>query len=389
MYADFDKTIASLRARYDDPHVIVAISGGVDSAVTAMLLKQAGLKLTAIFMKNWNEPDEFGQCSWEEDVGDALDVCEKLDIPINTVDLSQSYWDGVFAEFLREYRLGRTPNPDILCNREVKFKAFMEHIDSLGGDLVATGHYAQIGTKPRKNQSDEEPGKFELLRGLDTNKDQSYFLYALGQPQLARSLFPIGGLDKGVVRNLAKQADLALHAKRDSTGICFIGERKFREFLSGYISIKPGPIKTLDDRIIGEHDGAALYTIGQREGLGIGGVKGYPQGPWFVTSKNAETNELYVTQGHSHAALMSDALIADTVHWISGEQPLSPFSCTAQTRYRQKDEDCDVFLRSDDTIEVKFRRPQRAVTPGQSVVLYNGPICLGGAIIDSTSKKAS
>lgn len=389
MYADFNKTLESLRERYDDPHIIVAISGGVDSAVTAMLLKQAGLKITAIFMKNWNEPDEFGQCSWETEVGDALAVCEKLDIAINTVDLSQSYWDGVFAEFLREYKLGRTPNPDILCNREVKFKAFMEHVDSLSGDLIATGHYAQIATSPDKAKLGESNGRFELLRGLDTNKDQSYFLYALGQPQLARSFFPIGSLNKSVVRDLAKEAGLEVHAKRDSTGICFIGERKFREFLSGYISIKPGPIKTLDGKIIGQHEGAALYTMGQREGLGIGGVKGYPQGPWFVADKNAETNELFVTQGHTHRALMSDSLVADTVHWISGEQPTFPFHCTAQVRYRQKDEVCEVFQLTEDTVEVKFQRPQRAVTPGQSVVFYDGPICLGGAIIDSTSKKVS
>lgn len=383
MYADFDKILNTLRSRYSDPHVIVAISGGVDSAVTALLLKQAGLKITAIFMKNWNEPDEYGQCRWEEDVGDALDVCDKLEIPINTVDLSQSYWDGVFAEFLREYKLGRTPNPDILCNREVKFKAFVDHIDSLEGDIVATGHYAQIESPLDSHTT------FQLKRGLDTNKDQSYFLYALGQSQLSRSIFPIGGLEKPLVRELAKQAGLKVHTKRDSTGICFIGERKFREFLGGYIAAKPGPIKTLDGTVIGQHEGAAFYTMGQREGLGIGGVKGYPAGPWFVADKDPQTNELTVTQGHNHPSLMSDSLSADNVHWISGQQPKFPLQCTAQTRYRQKDEICEVNSLGEDSIQVTFQRPQRAVTPGQSVVFYDNTTCLGGAIIDTIRKKTN
>ena len=380
MYQDFDKVMNAVHSRYSDPHVIVAISGGVDSAVTALLLKNAGVNLTAIFMKNWNEPDEFGQCRWEEDVGDALDVCEKLDIPINTVDLSQSYWDGVFAEFLREYKLGRTPNPDILCNREVKFKAFLEHIDSLGGDIIATGHYAQI--------TSSVDGDFQLRRGLDPNKDQSYFLYALNQHQLARSIFPIGGLDKPLVRNLAKEAGLGVHTKRDSTGICFIGERKFRDFLSGYIATKPGPIKTREGTVIGEHTGVAFYTMGQREGLGIGGVKDYPPGPWFVADKNAETNELIVTQGHNHPSMMSEKLIADQVHWVAGRAPSFPLDCTAQTRYRQKDAACRVRQLDDDLIEVEFQQPQRAVTPGQSVVFYEGAVCVGGAIINSMSKNA-
>ncbi len=381
MYQEFDKVLTSLQTRYSDPHIIVGISGGVDSAVTAMLLKQAGVRLTAIFMKNWDEPDEFGQCRWEEDVGDALDVCEKLDIPINTVDLSQSYWDGVFAEFLREYKRGRTPNPDILCNREVKFKAFLEHIDTLGGDIVATGHYAQIAHHP-------ETG-FQLKRGLDQNKDQSYFLYALNQTQLARSIFPIGGLDKPLVRELAKKAELAVHKKRDSTGICFIGERKFREFLSGYIATKPGAIKTLEGKVIGQHEGVAFYTMGQREGLGIGGVKGYPSGPWFVAGKNTDTNELIVTQGHNHPSMMSSSLTADQVHWIAPFEPKFPLVCTAETRYRQKDAACSVMLAKDGFLNVEFDLPQRAITPGQSVVFYDEDICLGGAIIDSIGNKVS
>ncbi|MEM7468093.1 MAG: tRNA 2-thiouridine(34) synthase MnmA [Pseudomonadota bacterium] len=380
MFSKFDKTLSKLRSAHGDPHVVVGISGGVDSAVTALLLKEAGIRVTAIFMKNWNEPDEYGNCRWEEDVEDALDVCEKLDIPINTVDLSQQYWDGVFEDFLREYKLGRTPNPDILCNREVKFRAFLDHIDALDGDLVATGHYARID-----QCADDDHTSWQLQRGLDTNKDQSYFLYTLGQSQLSRSIFPIGSLKKAAVRELAKKARLEVHTKKDSTGICFIGERKFRQFLSEYISIKPGPIKTLDGATIGEHSGIAFYTMGQREGLGIGGVQGYPQGAWFVAAKNVDTNELYVTQGHNHASLMNRHLKADTVHWISELEPKFPLTCTAQTRYRQKDAPCKVIKSSDDTIDVQFDEPQRAVTPGQSVVFYDGVICLGGAIIDSVS----
>ncbi|MGR8950784.1 MAG: tRNA 2-thiouridine(34) synthase MnmA [Gammaproteobacteria bacterium] len=381
MYTNFDKSLAEIRSRYNDPHIVVAISGGVDSAVTAMLLKQAGVRLTAIFMKNWDEPDEYGNCQWEEDVRDALDVCEKLDIPINTVDLSQAYWDDVFADFLREYRLGRTPNPDILCNREVKFKAFLNHIDELEGDIIATGHYSQIGYETHSGKT-----TYQLLRGLDANKDQSYFLYTLGQTQLQRSMFPIGSLEKTEVRRLAKAAGLAVHTKKDSTGICFIGERKFREFLSDYISIKPGPIKTIEGQTIGQHEGTAFYTIGQREGLGIGGVKGYPQGPWFVAEKDPANNELLVTQGHNHPALMSSRLIGDNPHWISGIAPQFPLKCTAQTRYRQKDETCTVTLGGEASVEVDFEQAQRAVTPGQSVVFYDGPVCLGGAIIASAEK---
>lgn len=378
---DLETLLSHLRERFNDPHVVVAISGGVDSAVTAMLLKQAGIRVSAIFMKNWNEPDDYGNCQWEADVGDALSVCEKLDIPINTVDLSQAYWDAVFVDFLREYQRGRTPNPDILCNREVKFKAFLEHVDELQGDIIATGHYAQIHSP---EPEDIDP-RFRLIRGRDRNKDQSYFLYTLGQAQLARTIFPIGSLEKAEVRKLARDAGLEVHQKKDSTGICFIGERKFRQFLSEYISIKPGAIKTLEGATIGQHDGAAFYTIGQREGLGIGGVKGYPQGPWFVAAKDQQKNEIYVTQGHEHEALMSTKLQADSVHWISGSAPDCPLQCTAQIRYRQTDEACTVKFLAEDQLEVEFDRPQRAVTPGQSVVFYQGEECLGGAIIDLNS----
>ena len=381
MYSSFDKALTDLSTRYSNPHVIVAISGGVDSAVTAMLLKQAGVNVSAIFMKNWNEPDDYGNCRWEDDVADALSVCEKLDIPLNTVDLSQAYWDDVFVDFLREYQRGRTPNPDILCNREVKFKAFLRYVSDLGGDVIATGHYAQI----EADDGDNQTRGLRLVRGNDRNKDQSYFLYTLGQAQLLKTIFPIGGLEKSRVRDLAKTAGLAIHKKKDSTGICFIGERKFRQFLSQYIAIRPGDIKTLAGETIGRHEGAAFYTIGQREGLGIGGVKGHPQGAWFVTGKDQQTNEVYVTQGHDHPALMSTYLRADSVHWISGDVPDAPFSCTAQTRYRQKDEACEVKPIGEDLIEVTFTRPQRAVTPGQSVVFYRGEECLGGAIIDVTS----
>ena len=382
MNPSFDNTLTELRSRYNDPHVIVAISGGVDSAVTAMLLKQAGVKVSAIFMKNWNEPDDYGNCQWEDDVADALTVCEKLDIPLNTVDLSQAYWDEVFVDFLREYQRGRTPNPDILCNREVKFKAFLEHVNALGGDIIATGHYAQI--KSANNGGTNRA--FQLVRGKDRNKDQSYFLYTVGQPQLQKTIFPIGGLEKSSVRDLAKAAGLAVHKKKDSTGICFIGERKFRQFLSEYISIKPGKIKTLTGETIGQHEGTAFYTLGQREGLGIGGVKGYPQGAWFVAAKDQHKNELYVTQGHQHPALMSASLRAENIHWIAGRAPQLPLRCTAQTRYRQKDEPCEVTLVGEDVLDIRFTRPQRAVTPGQSVVFYLNEVCLGGAIIDSTEK---
>ncbi len=356
--------------------VVVGLSGGVDSSVTAALLKEAGFAVSAIFMKNWNEPTESGHCRWEEDVADALEVCERLDIPLNTVDLSQAYWDGVFEDFLGEYARGRTPNPDILCNREVKFKAFLAHARELGGTFVATGHYARIR---------EIEGRQALLKGLDGNKDQSYFLYTLGQEQLAASLFPVGDLPKPEVRERARRLGLVTHDKKDSTGICFIGEQRFREFLSRYLPAQAGLIRALDGRVLGAHQGVFYYTLGQREGLRVGGVKGAAEGAWYVVGKDVAANELLVAQGHDHPALLSSRLEADSLSWVAGEAPAIPLRCRAKTRYRQPDQDCVVHALGPDRVRVDFDQPQRAVTPGQSVVFYDGEVCLGGGIIDTAA----
>lgn len=358
-----------------DPHIVVAMSGGVDSSVAALLLKRAGFRVSAIFMKNWNEPDTDGRCEWEDDVSDVLSVCETLGIPVNTHDLSQAYWDGVFEEFIDEYRQGRTPNPDVLCNREVKFKAFIERAKSIGGDLIATGHYAKIRAVGDTS---------ELLKGTDRNKDQSYFLYSIDQPALARSVFPLGGLEKTAVRRMAARAGLVTHAKKDSTGICFIGERRFRTFLSNYLPAQPGNIRSVGGNILGQHEGAAFYTLGQREGLGIGGVRGAREGPWFVVAKDVPNNELIAAQGHEHPLLMCTSLTADNLSWVSDVAPMVPFECSAKTRYRQPDQNCVITAIDSTTAKVEFSRPQRAVTPGQSVVFYAGDCCLGGGIIDRT-----
>jgi tRNA-specific 2-thiouridylase len=358
-------------------HVVVAISGGVDSSVAALELVRAGHRVSALFMKNWHEPAADGRCRWEDDVADALEVCERLGIPLNTVDLSQAYWDGVFRNFLDEYARGRTPNPDVLCNREVKFKAFLEHARAVGGDVVATGHYARVDRGP--------DGTYRLLRGADANKDQSYFLYTLGQAQLAATCFPVGHLPKPAVRARAHAAGLVTHAKKDSTGICFIGEQGFREFLSRFLPAQRGEIRTLDGRLVGEHPGVVYYTLGQREGLGIGGVRGAAEGPWFVVGKDVPRNRLVVAQGHDHPALLSHRLEADTLTWVAGEPPALPLRCTAKTRYRQTDQTCVVERVDDGRLTAVFEAPQRAVTPGQSVVFYAGDACLGGGIIDRTA----
>ena len=351
------------------------MSGGVDSSVAAVLLKRAGYRVSAVFMKNWNEPAEDGHCEWEKDVSDVLSVCESLDIEVNTVDLSKAYWDRVFEEFLEEYRRGRTPNPDVLCNREVKFKAFLEHAGSIGGDLIATGHYARHASVD---------GAEVLQKGVDLSKDQSYFLYAIGQQALARAVFPLGNLEKVEVRRIAAGAGLVTHAKKDSTGICFIGERRFRTFLSNYLPARPGDIRGLDGTVIGRHEGAAFYTLGQREGLGIGGMRGAADGPWFVAAKDVSSNELIAAQGHEHPLLMSRRLVADTLSWVTNTAPKVPFRCHAKTRYRQSDQSCEIKALDNDTLEVEFTHPQRAITPGQSVVFYAGDTCLGGGIIDHT-----
>ncbi len=354
--------------------LIVGISGGVDSSVTAMLLKEQGYEVEALFMKNWNEQSGDGACMWETDVEDAMLVCDKLDIPLNTVDLSSDYWDKVFKNFLTEYKNGRTPNPDVLCNQEIKFKAFLEHAENLGASQIATGHYARIN---------EQNGLFQLLKGRDQNKDQSYFLCRLNQRQLQKALFPIGDLDKPDVRKRAEQAGLITHDKKDSTGICFIGEQPFRQFLSRYIPPDHGLIKTTEGQTIGEHNGVFYYTLGQRQGLGIGGVRGATDAPWYVVQKNIAENELIVAQDHDHALLHSHNLTASDINWISGEIPETPFHCMAKNRYRQADQECVIEKVEKGNYSVSFKSSQRAITPGQFIVFYKENVCLGGGIIDS------
>lgn len=366
---------AELTGAGDDAHVVIAMSGGVDSSLAAVLVKRSGLRCSALFMKNWHEPAAGGQCHWEDDVADALAVCERLDIPINTVDFSAEYQQRVFADFVAEYERGRTPNPDVLCNREIKFKAFLDHARAVGGDYIATGHYVRRG---------HQDARITLDKGVDAAKDQSYFLYTLGQHELARALFPVGGMNKAAVRAAAHSAGLPTAAKKDSTGICFIGERPFREFLSTYVAATPGDVVTLDGRCIGRHHGAVYYTLGQRQGLGIGGVRGAGEAPWFVAAKDVVRNELTVVQGHDHPALHSRRLWASTLSWVAGLAPATPLRCTAKTRYRQHDQACVVESIDGDTVAVAFTAPQRAVTPGQSVVFYQGMHCLGGGIIDRT-----
>ena len=354
--------------------VVVGISGGVDSSVAALRLVEQGHDVEALFMKNWDEPGPDDGCLWEADVEDAMQVCEHLGIPLNTVDLTRDYWRDVFAAFLREYREGRTPNPDVLCNQEIKFKAFLEKAGERGAACIATGHYARI-------ESDNS-GQRTLLKAIDADKDQSYFLCRLDQARLGRALFPIGGLRKPEVRSLAAKAGFVTHDKKDSTGICFIGERPFREFLGRYLPEQPGDILTIEGRVIGRHEGAHFYTIGQRQGLGIGGVSGARDAPWYVIAKDARANTLTVAQGKEHELLYSRGLRARNLHWIAGEVPAPPFHCRAKTRYRQPDQDCSIESIEDDAIVVSFGAPQRSVTPGQYVVFYDGEQCLGSAVIE-------
>ena len=354
--------------------IVVGVSGGVDSSVTALLLRDAGADETGVFMQNWAE-DGSGDCRAEDDRRDAVAVCGKLGLPIRFRDFSSEYWDGVFQHFLSEYAAGRTPNPDVLCNREIKFKHFLDAAHELGAEAIATGHYARV---------DRVDGEYRLLRAKDRGKDQSYFLHQLGQQQLAATRFPLGELHKDEVRRIASEHGLATAEKKDSTGICFIGERDFREFLSRYLPAKTGEIRTPEGERIGEQPGVFYFTLGQREGLNIGGVRGRPQAPWFVVGKDIERNILYVDQGHDSPWLQSTTLRSEPAHWIAGYPPAMRFTCTAQTRYRQPDEACEVEVLDDGGLQVTFERPQRAVTPGQSLVLYNGDVCLGGAIILST-----
>ena len=348
--------------------IIVGISGGVDSAVAALLLKRRGHEVTGLFMKNWEEDDSAGRCGAAEDLKIARAVCDHLGIPLKTVNFSTEYWDRVFSYFLAEYRAGRTPNPDVLCNKEIKFKAFLDHALALGAEYIATGHYARV---------DNHAGRFRLLKARDINKDQSYFLYLLGQESLAHTLFPIGELAKPEVRRLAQEAGLPNYDRQDSTGICFIGERDFKSFLARYLPAQAGEMRTLAGLLKGKRDGVVYYTIGQRHGLGIGG-----EGEaWYVVGKDVANNILYVEQGEQHPALFSEALIAGQLHWIGAEPLPWPRKLRAKTRYRQPDQDCTVAPH-DKGLRVMFDNPQRAVTPGQSVVFYDSGECLGGGIIE-------
>jgi tRNA-uridine 2-sulfurtransferase len=356
------------------PRVVVGMSGGVDSSVAALLLRDAGEPLAGLFMHNWAD-DGSGTCRAEDDRRDAVAVCGQLGIPIHFRDFSREYLDGVFARFLAEYAAGRTPNPDVLCNREVKFRHFLDAARELDAERIATGHYARI---------DRADGRWRLLRAVDRAKDQSYFLHQLGQEQLAATVFPLGGLDKGQVRRIAREAALATHAKKDSTGICFIGERDFREFLGRYLPARPGEIRDPAGRVLGEHPGVFYFTLGQREGLQLGGMRGRTPAPWYVVHKDVTHNVLVVDQGADSPHLLSRALTSEPAHWIAGAPPAGQLACTAQVRYRQPEQDCEVMVRDDGSLTIRFDAPQRAVTPGQSVVLYAGDACLGGAVIAAT-----
>lgn len=364
--------------------VVVGLSGGVDSAVTAHLLKRQGHEVIGIFMKNWEDDDDSEYCSSNIDFVDAAAVADVLGIEIEHVNFAADYKDRVFAEFLREYEAGRTPNPDVLCNAEIKFKAFLDHAMRLGAEKIATGHYARVRER-------EESGEFELLKGLDPLKDQSYFLHRLTQSQLAKTLFPVGELPKTEVRRIAAEVGLPNAKKKDSTGICFIGERPFREFLNRYLANSPGPIKDDRGRTIGEHVGLSFYTLGQRKGIGIGGLKerGAARGagehaPWFVARKDMAANTLYIVQGHDHPWLLAQRLNADDTSWVAGHAPATA-TLAAKTRYRQQDAGCAFDGAAGDAFELRFDQAQWAVTPGQSAVLYDGDVCLGGGVIASAS----
>lgn len=358
------------------PYVIVGLSGGVDSSVAALLLLQQGYRVEGLFMKNWEEDDDQEYCAAAVDLADARAVCATLGIPLHTVNFSAEYWERVFSHFLAEYGAGRTPNPDILCNKEIKFRAFLDHAVRLGADAIATGHYARVDT---------ENGVYRLRKGLDPDKDQSYFLYTLQQEQLSRTLFPVGELRKSTVRQLAQEHGLITHAKKDSTGICFIGERRFKDFLARYLPARPGEMHTPAGELVGRHDGLMYYTLGQRQGLGIGGRKEHGEAAWYVVGKDVTSNVLLVDQGHDHPLLFSRALEAGQLHWVAGGPPPLPHRCQAKVRYRQGDQPCTITALDAGRCRVSFDQAQRAVTPGQSVVCYDGDVCLGGGIIEQTT----
>ncbi|MDM7482155.1 MAG: tRNA 2-thiouridine(34) synthase MnmA [Halomonas sp.] len=355
--------------------VIVGMSGGVDSSVSALLLLQQGYEVEGLFMKNWDEDDGTEYCTAKEDLADAEAVCAKLGIKLHTANFAAEYWDNVFEHFLAEYKAGRTPNPDILCNREIKFKVFLEYAEMLGADKIATGHYVRQG---------ERAGRPRLLKGLDANKDQSYFLHAVPEAAIARTLFPVGELEKPAVRALAEQHDLVTAKKKDSIGICFIGERRFRDFLQQYLPAQPGTIETPEGDEIGQHMGLMYYTLGQRQGLGIGGLANYSEDPWYVAAKDLERNVLIVVQGKHHPLLYTNALATEAMDWVAGKPPVQQGRFTAKTRYRQSDCPCEIVAQADGSVEVIFDDPQWAVTPGQSLVLYDNDICLGGGVIRAT-----
>ena len=358
--------------------VVVGLSGGVDSAVTAWMLKDQGYEVIGLFMKNWEDDDDDEYCSTRQDWLDAASVADVIGIELEAVNFAAEYRDRVFAEFLREYSAGRTPNPDVLCNAEIKFKAFLDHALRMGAPSIATGHYARVRQMPGENGP-----RFELLRGLDPGKDQSYFLHRLTQAQLSRSMFPIGHLHKRQVREIAQRIGLPNARKKDSTGICFIGERPFREFLNRYLPTKPGPILAEGGARVGEHVGLAFYTLGQRKGIGVGGTREGSGEAWYVARKDMDANTLRVVQGHDHPWLLTRSLCADQAHWVAGAPPLEDGTLAAKTRYRQADSACRMALMGVDGFELTFDEPQWAVTPGQSAVLYRGEVCLGGGFISS------
>lgn len=355
--------------------ITVGMSGGVDSSVTALLLKEQGHELTGVFMKNWQDDDQ-KFCSAEEDYADVRSVCEQIDIPYYTFNFEEEYWQHVFQLFLDAFKKGYTPNPDILCNKEIKFKYFLKKALASGAEKIATGHYARV--------RESETGKFELLKGLDENKDQSYFLCLLGQDALSRTLFPIGELEKDKVRELAKEAALAVHSKKDSTGICFIGERKFNEFLSQFLPAQPGDIVDLEGNVLGQHKGTMYYTIGQRKGIGIGG----PGEPLFVVDTDVEKNLVIVARGEENSALYHQYLTAEEFHWISDEAEQVGWQGTAKVRYRQQDQEVELIRIEDHIYTFRFKEPQRAITPGQQIVLYDGEVCLGGGVIRTRFNEA-
>ncbi len=356
-----------------DTRVVIGMSGGVDSSVAALLLKEQGYDVIGIFMKNWDDTDENGVCTATEDYNDVIRVCNQIGIPYYAVNFEKQYWDKVFTYFLDEYKAGRTPNPDVMCNKEIKFKAFLEHAMKLGADYLATGHYARVAFRD---------GEYKMLRGIDENKDQTYFLNQLGQDQLEKVMFPIGDIEKSKVREIAKEANLATATKKDSTGICFIGERNFKEFLGSYLPAQPGNMETFDGKVMGKHDGLMYYTIGQRHGLGIGGSGE----PWFAIGKDLKKNVLYVGQGFHNEKLYSHSIVAVNVDWVSNQEKPQTFECTAKFRYRQPDNKVTVEMLEDNKVRVVFQDPIRAVTPGQAVVFYNGDECLGGGTIDEVYK---